>query len=40
VAVYGHEVTTRRCTFIVPEAARERAARLVYADTFGAVATG
>jgi aspartate kinase len=36
IEVCGYEVTDRRCTFVIPEAARERAARLVYDDTFGA----
>lgn len=36
VEVVGCEVTDRRCTFVVPEAARERAARIVYEDTFAA----
>ena len=35
--VYGHEVAGGRATFIVPDAAGERAARLIYADAFGAV---
>jgi aspartokinase len=36
IEVCAYEVTDRRCTFVIPEAARERAARLVYDDTFGA----
>jgi hypothetical protein len=36
VEVFGHEVTERRCTFVIPDAARDRAARIIYADTFGA----
>jgi aspartate kinase len=34
VELYGHEVADRRATFVVPDAARERAARLLYADAF------
>jgi aspartate kinase len=37
IEVYGHEVAGGRATFIVPDAAGERAARLIYADAFGAV---
>jgi hypothetical protein len=37
VEVYGHEVAAGRATFVVPDAAGERAARLIYTDAFGAV---
>jgi aspartokinase len=37
IEVYGHEVAGRRATFVVPDAAGDRAARLLYADAFGTV---
>ncbi|HEX7485310.1 MAG TPA: hypothetical protein VF332_04110 [Vicinamibacterales bacterium] len=30
IAVYGHELTERRCTYVIPDAARARAAEIVY----------
>ena len=30
IAVYGHELTERRCTYVIPETARARAATLLH----------
>ena len=30
IAIYGHELTERRCTYVIPEAARARAATLLH----------
>lgn len=35
IDVFAYEVTERRCTFVIPEAAREAAARCLHEETFG-----